>query len=100
MWVTLAWSLAGALLNICGTLAGRVLLSLGIGFATYKGVDVALGLLMTQVKTAFGGVPTEVAQFLAFMWVDKALTIMFSAFVASLALKTAAGATLRMVGRK
>lgn len=100
MWIALAWSLVGALLNVAGTLAGRVLLALGIGFATYKGADVALTSLMTQVKSAFGGVPSEVSQFLAFMWVDKALSILFSAYVAALALKTAAGAALKMVAKK
>ena len=97
MWVALAWSIAGALLNVVGTLAGRVLLALGIGFATYKGADIALVALMNQVKMSFTGVPSEVSGFLAFLWVDKALSLLFSSFTAALAIKTLAGASLRMV---
>lgn len=100
MWIALAWSIAGAFLSVVGTLAGRVLVALGIGFATYKGADVALSALMMQVKSAFAGVPGEISQFLAFMWVDKALSVLFSAYVAALGLKTAAGAALKMVAKK
>ena len=100
MWVTLAWSIAGALLNVVGTMAGRVLLGLGLGFVTYKGADVAVVSIFTKVKESFGGMQGEVVQFLAFMWVDKGISVIFSAFVVALAIKTAAGGLTSLRARK
>ncbi|MGM9480323.1 DUF2523 family protein [Roseateles sp. NT4] len=35
-------ALIGALISAAGTLVGRVLLSLGIGYASYSGIDAGL----------------------------------------------------------
>lgn len=100
MWGILAQTIVGALAGSMGSLVGRALLALGIGFVTYKGADVSITFLFNNVKSAFSGAPSSVVQLLAFLWVDKALSLMFSAFTAALAIKTAASGLTRMVAKK
>jgi hypothetical protein len=94
----LVWFL-GALVSVAGPIAGRVLLSLGISFVTYKGFDVAVGWLLEQVKTSFAGMPREVVGFLAYMWVDKAIGMVFAAYTAAIALKAVGGSMTKMVSK-
>ena len=48
-------TLASFLLSIVGTLAGRVLLSLGIGWVSYAGVATALDSVRGHIVSAWGG---------------------------------------------
>lgn len=48
-------TLASFLLGIVGTLAGRVLLSLGIGWISYAGVATALNAVRGHIEAAWGG---------------------------------------------
>lgn len=77
----------GMLIPVMSTLVGRVLLALGIGYVTYKGMDVTASFLLNQIKDGLSQMPTEVIQFLAFCWIDKAIGMIFSAWMASIALK-------------
>lgn len=47
-------TLATFLLGIVGTLAGRVLLSLGIGWISYAGVSAALDAVRGHIVAAWG----------------------------------------------
>lgn len=101
MWGALARVLVGVLAGSIGSLVGRALLALGIGFVTYKGADVGVTALYSYVKASFAGAPASVVQLLAYLWVDKAISLMFSAFTAALAIRTAASGLTRIVaGRK
>lgn len=93
-------ALWGALISLLGSLVGRVLLALFISYVTYQGCDIAVGAIFTLVKNSFAGVGAETVQFLGFMWVDKAISTVFSAFTASMAIKTAAGSITKMVIKK
>jgi len=84
-------SLLGGLLSIAGSMVGRVLLALGIGFVTYKGVDVSTAFLVDQIKSNMAGLPIEILNFLAFCWVDKALGMIFSTWTACIAVSGLAG---------
>lgn len=46
-------TLASFLLGMAGTLAGRVLLSLGIGWISYAGISVALDAVRGHVTSAW-----------------------------------------------
>lgn len=101
MWSALARVLVGVLAGSIGSLVGRALLALGIGFVTYKGADAGVNALYSYVKAAFSGAPATVVQLMAFLWIDKAISLMFSAFTVALAIKTAASGLTRIVaGRK
>lgn len=82
--------LLGGLLTIVGSVIGRVLLALGMGYVTFKGFDVAVGWLLAQIKSNMSALPAQVIQFLAFIWLDKAIGLVFSAY--------SAAALIRMAG--
>lgn len=96
MWV----ALGGVLLQIAGSLVGRVLLAMGIGYVTYKGVDVSTTYLVNMVKDSIAGLPAEIIDFLAFCWVDKGLSLIFSTWTSCIAFSgIGAGLTkMRMKG--
>lgn len=75
-------ALLGGLLSIAGSMAGRVLVALGIGFVTYKGVGASTDYLINMIKTGMSGMPVEIVDFLAFCWVDKGLAMIFSTWTA------------------
>lgn len=72
-------TLASFLLGIVGTLAGRVLLSLGIGWISYAGVSAALDAVRGHIVDAFGagGAAIEMA-YLAGM--GEAMGILLAGF--------------------
>ncbi len=75
-------ALLGGLINIAGTVAGRVMISLGFASITYTGVTVSLDYAKSQLIAAFAGLPAQVIGMLAIMNVGTVLSIVFSAVVA------------------
>lgn len=90
----LVMALLGGLMSIVGSLVGRVLLALGMGFVTYQGFDVGITWLLNQIKANFAGMPVEVVRFLAFLWVDKAIGLVFSAYAAAALIRMAGSSTV------
>lgn len=68
------------LIGICGTIAGRVLVALGIGVVTYTGTSATLGWLKSQAIASLQS--TEWVALLSHMKVGVAISIVFSAIVA------------------
>lgn len=89
--------LVSAFGSAVGAWAGRVLLRLGIGFVTYKGIDVTLGYLKNQLVTVLSGMPADMVGLMGFLWVDKALSVIFSGFVVALSTKLVGGSVKRMI---
>lgn len=87
-------ALAGMLLNLVGSVAGRALLALGMGFVTYKGMNGGIDWLFQSIKSNINLMDPKIVQFLAFLWVDKAISMMFGAFAAALVVKMAGGSTI------
>jgi hypothetical protein len=90
----LLMSLLGGLLTIVGSVVGRALLALGMGFVTYQGFDVGIGWLLTQIKANVSALPLQVGQFLAFIWLDKAIGLVFSAYSAAALIRMAGSSKL------
>ena len=86
--------LLGGLMSIAGSLVGRVLLALGIGYVTFKGFDITIGWLLTSIKGSLGAMSAETLNFLAFLWVDKAIGMLFSAYSAAVLVKMAGSAQI------
>lgn len=82
-------ALLGGLLTICGSLVGRVLIALGMAYVTYSGFDVVINWLLDKIKADMNSMPADVVNFMAFLWVDKAIGMVFSAYGAALAVKMA-----------
>ena len=92
-------ALLGGLATIAASLVGRVLLALSIGFVTYTGAQIGISAILVSVKSAFSGAPSDVVSLLAFLWVDKAIGMMFSAFTAAMTIK-GVGSITKMQVRK
>jgi hypothetical protein len=93
-------ALWGALAQILASMVGRVVLALGISYITYRGADVAINYVGDFVKASISGGPASVVSFLAFMWVDKAISVTFSAFAAALAITKIGSVSKAVIGRK
>lgn len=88
----------GALAVILPSLIGRILLALGISFVTYTGFSVTINFMYTSIQSYMGSMPTGILNLLGYLWVDKAIGALFSAYTAALAIKTASsGVVKRMV---
>lgn len=90
-------ALSGVLIQITSTLLGRVLLSLGFGMVSYTGFSILLDSIIAGLKGSFGGMSAVMLNFVAWMWVDKALSIIIAAVNTSLSIQLAgaAGGALR-----
>lgn len=84
----LLYPLGGLLVSIVGTVVGRVLFSLGMAYVSYQGADAAITWLLNQIKTNMAALDPRIVQFLAYLWVDKAIAMIFSAYMAALLIKT------------
>lgn len=72
-------TIAAFLLGIVGTLAGRVLLSLGIGFISYAGVTTALESVRGHIEDAWG-VSSPVINIMFLAGMGQAVGIILAAF--------------------
>lgn len=90
----LLMSLLGGLLTIAGSMVGRVLIALGMGYVSYSGFDLVVTWLLDQIKADLGAMPADVVSFLGFLWVDRAISMVFSAYSAALVVKLAGSSKL------
>lgn len=87
-------------MSIAASLVGRVLLTLGLAFFTYSGFTVGIDWLLNEIKGNFSGMPADVVSFLGWLWVDKAIGMLFSAYSAALALKMVGGTSITKLAHK
>lgn len=87
-------ALLGGLLTIAASMVGRVLLALGLSFITYQGFDLAVDWLFNDIKTNIGAMPVEVASFLGYLWIDRALSMIFAAYTVALGIKMLGGSSI------
>lgn len=87
-------ALLGGLVSIVGSVVGRVLLALGLSYVTFKGFDIGVDWILSQIKSGVGSMPGEIVDFLAFMWIDKAIGVMFSCWTACMAVKMLGGGAI------
>lgn len=83
--------LAGILVSIVGTVVGRALFALGMGYVTYQGFDTAFTWLFDQIKSNMNALDPKIVQFLAYLWIDKAISMVMAAYSAALFVKTLGG---------
>lgn len=70
------------LLWVSGSIAGRVLLRLGIGVVTFTGANASLAWLKSQAVSALQGMGAEYIGLLSHMKVGVCISIITSAIVA------------------
>jgi hypothetical protein len=89
--------LLGGLALAMGTLVGRAIIALGIGFVTYKGTMLVVTSMETLVMNSVGGLAGDAVGLFGYLWLDKAITIMFSSVAVSMAIRGIGGSVKRMV---
>ncbi|WP_293779254.1 DUF2523 family protein [uncultured Oxalicibacterium sp.] len=87
------WLIAGFGMAMA-SLLGRLLVALGVSYVTYTGITVVSDWLFQNIIDSFGQMPLSVVNFLGWLWVDRALSMMFSAWTAAMALKVGAGGSI------
>ncbi len=88
-------AIGGMLINLVGTLAGRVLIALGISVVTYTGMSSSLDWLKSGAIAAIGGLPGEVAGLIAYMKVGVCISIITSAIAARAIISGLSGDTFK-----
>lgn len=78
--------LLGGLISVAGTIAGRVLIGLGISVITFSGLSVTLTWVKNQAISALQGLPAELVQLLAYAGVGEFVSIVASGLAARLLL--------------
>lgn len=97
MWNLAAQALMGALAASLGSLVGRGIMAAGVGFITYKGIDLALNAVKLQVMGSVSTLGGQIVGLVGFLWIDKGLTLIFSCFVAALSIKLVGGSVKRAI---
>lgn len=92
-------AIGGFIASIAGPVAVRVLLALGVGIATFTGLDVAVGVLKETIQGDLAGLPAVVIQFAGILRIDVAVNLIFGAITGRLALQGLSGAVSKFVLR-
>jgi len=88
-------ALLGGLINICGTIAGRVMIGLGISVVTYTGLSASIDYLKTSAIAQLGALPAQVLSIMSIMKVGSSLSIIMSATAVKLTLDGLTSDTFR-----
>lgn len=79
-------ALIGGLVQAAGSMAGKVLISLGVGYATYQGIDASFDWIKVKIATSFMGMPAQAMAVLSAARVGSAVSIVLSAIAARMVL--------------
>lgn len=93
-------ALLGALVQAAGTLVGKVLLSLGIGYVVYTGVDASLAWMKAQAVAGFAGAHAQTLAAMGALKVGNQISILFSALTARLTLNGLTSGTIKRMVTK
>ena len=88
-------ALWGALIPMLGTMVGRVLISLGVGYVAFSGVDASLEWAKGQFLTSVSGLPANAIALAHTMKIGVCVSMLLSALVARLVLKGLQGGALK-----
>jgi len=92
-------ALIGALAAAMATFIGRALIALGVGFVTYKGIDLGIAVLKDFAISGVRGLPADALGLVGYLWLDKALSVVFSAVATSLAMRALGGSVKKLVAK-
>jgi Protein of unknown function (DUF2523) len=91
-------ALLGLIIQSVGTLVGRVLISLGISYVAYKGIDTLVTSSKGALLSSIGGLHPVAVQLAGVLQIGTCVNIMASAALAKLILMgLTSGALTRMV---
>lgn len=88
-------ALLGALVQALGTIVGKILVSLGIGYAVYSGVDASITFARDYFITAMGGVGGNALAVAGTMKAGTCISILTSALTTRLTLNGLTSGTMK-----
>jgi len=77
-------ALLGGLIQAAGSLVGSVLISLGIGYVAYQGLDTSLTWLSSQIAGSTSGLGAQAMAVLSALQAGSGLAVLTSALAARL----------------
>ena len=93
-------AIGGMLINLVGTLVGRVMVALGLSVVTYTGISASLDAIKAQAIASFGALPAETMSIISLLKVGQCISIVSSAIAVRLLLNGLTGDTFkRWVGK-
>lgn len=96
-------ALLGGLVSALGSIVGRVLISLGIGYTAYSGFNVLLDFIKTRIFLELAGLDPVVIGIVSVLQIDTAINILSSAVAVRLVIQgvtALAGGTVVKAGVK
>jgi len=85
------------LMSFAGSIVARILISLGMTFVIVQGMDQLTDFLILQINNAAGQIPADMGMILGRLGIFSAMSIMVSAYVASLSVLSAMNGIKRLV---
>lgn len=82
---------------LIGYFAVRVLAALAVSFVTYHGFQIVTDTLLAAVSDQWGYLPPRMAAVASMLGIDTAITIVLSAWVAVIAIRSTAGSITKVV---
>lgn len=92
LWVA---ALVGGLIQVAGTLVGKVLLSLGIGYAVFSGVDTSITFARDFVLARISAQSAQTVAVASTIQVGTFVSMICSALVTRLTLNGLTGGTIK-----
>jgi len=92
LWVA---SILGGLIEVVGTLVGKVLVSLGMGFTVFTGAQALLDFARAEFLSGIGGLPADAIAMAGILKIGVCVSMILSAFSARLLLMGLTGGTLK-----
>jgi len=93
-------ALLGGLVEIVSSIVGRALVSLGIGFAVFSGVNTSIEWARTQALSKIGALGGDILQFVGVLQVGTCISIIASAYAARLLLNGLTGDSIKKMIQK
>lgn len=87
-------ALIGGLVSASGSIVGRVLLSIGMGFVCYTGFSILFDWIRDTVFDKLLGLDPFLMQVLSLLEIDAAISILFSAFIVRLLMSGLTGGAI------
>lgn len=88
-------ALIGGLVSAAGSLVGRILISLGVSYVSYKGLDVLFSGIQTAIQSNISGLPSGVVGLMGILKIGTSINIIFSAIVVRLTLGGLTGGAVK-----
>lgn len=94
-------AILGGLIEIAGSLVGRVLLALGFGFVEYTGISVLVDSVKQQALSLVANVgASSLAEWAGFFRIDVHISVILSAIGVKVALNALGGEKIRRLVQK